>query len=684
MEKPLPFFWWTTDSSKVYTNLFACFCSLLLQSSLSWKTICLRKEYGGLRVRQLREFNLALLGKWCWRCLVDRGGMWFRVLAARYVVERGRLREGGRNGSSWWREIVRIRDGIGVTLRERFGRLFDLTEHKSGTVADMCSLGWEVGGGAWVWQRQLWVWEEEMLGECQGAYQLLTSQQQITLGATDEHIWHKQVPLKVSILAWRLLRDRTTPSKFELGEVFPEDLFTEIEDLNQANWEVRIPGARQRICSKFKNGGFPMYQIAFEHMGIRLPFNDLELAPIVPLFFHLFRIQRSRPRGYVTNKCGWVSLMQHKRFFEMFEESLRGFKDMWYVVRPITSVGWKTIIIRGPKLDDDGKVVLGDDGQQIEVDCERFPFCWSQQHYSREAKSFTYKRGSLSKEELADAKALENFVDGFPANLWEDKEGNHLYDEDGEMKNAQVTLRKLQAEKKKRQAGGAASSALNSSAQSSPSRSVEVTEDKRAPEGIPLEQRPPKNARVEGGGCTTLGPQKLVPGRAAAEFVLPPAMGHENVVAESSVAVFKLLEIATFLNGRECKYLRERDEARAHAKDFGERLTVVENDLSSQTKACADAEGKVTKLENELKDAKEEEEKLKGRVAELAEQVSRLSLSPAVEEEEKKLDPEGTYAKFSRTDLIAKIYQIGDLQLEVASSSFQNALAQLQVLNPYV
>ncbi|MCI51565.1 cytochrome P450, partial [Trifolium medium] len=47
-------------------------------------------EYGGLGVRQLREFNIALLGKWCWRMLVDRGGLWFRVLAARYETERGR------------------------------------------------------------------------------------------------------------------------------------------------------------------------------------------------------------------------------------------------------------------------------------------------------------------------------------------------------------------------------------------------------------------------------------------------------------------------------------------------------------------------------------------------------------------------------------------------------------------
>ncbi|GAU46657.1 hypothetical protein TSUD_184450 [Trifolium subterraneum] len=259
---------------------------------------------------------------------------------------------------------------------------------------------------------------------------------------------------------------------------------------------------------------------------------------------------------------------------------------------------------------------------------------------------------------------------------------------------------------------GAASSTLNTSAQFSPSQSIDLTGEKRGHGDIPVEKRPPKSARTDGGGCATLGPHKLVPGRFPAEFVLPPAMGHEclfdgkttvkvnpadqtiltsmgpesirNMVAESSVAVFKLLKITTFLNGRECKYLKERDEARANAKDFGERLTVVEQDLSSQTKAFEDSQAKVTKLEKELKEAREEERKPKEKVAELEEQLSCLSLTPTVDEEEKKLDPEGTYANFSQAVLVAKIYQIGDLQLEVASSSFRNALAQLQVLNPGV
>ncbi|GAU10837.1 hypothetical protein TSUD_425350, partial [Trifolium subterraneum] len=132
----------------------------------------------------------------------------------------------------------------GTPMCERFGRLFDLAETKSCTVGEMASLGWGAGGEAWVWRRQLWVWEEEMLGECQSllsnislqalssdrwqwqldpdkcytvcdAYQLLTSHDSVILSDAEGLIWHSQVPLKVSIFAWRLLRDRL-PTKANL------------------------------------------------------------------------------------------------------------------------------------------------------------------------------------------------------------------------------------------------------------------------------------------------------------------------------------------------------------------------------------------------------------------------------------------------------------------------------------
>ncbi|XP_045810731.1 uncharacterized protein LOC123905140 [Trifolium pratense] len=49
-----------------------------------------------------------------------------------------------------------------------------------------------------------------------GVYQLLTTQDTVTLDAASGLIWHRQVPLKVSICAWRLLRDRL-PTKANLA-----------------------------------------------------------------------------------------------------------------------------------------------------------------------------------------------------------------------------------------------------------------------------------------------------------------------------------------------------------------------------------------------------------------------------------------------------------------------------------
>jgi hypothetical protein len=48
-----------------------------------------------------------------------------------------------------------------------------------------------------------------------GAYQILTTQDPPFVDVTRDLIWHNQVPLKVSILAWRLLRDRL-PTKNNL------------------------------------------------------------------------------------------------------------------------------------------------------------------------------------------------------------------------------------------------------------------------------------------------------------------------------------------------------------------------------------------------------------------------------------------------------------------------------------
>ncbi|GAU48395.1 hypothetical protein TSUD_405400 [Trifolium subterraneum] len=125
----------------------------------------------------------------------------------------------------------------GVPLCVRYRHLLDLATNQSISVAEMCALGWEEGGAGWQWRRHLWVWAEKLLAECRGllldialqtnisdswiwqtdigggysvrdAYSRFTALADGTTTGASDLIWHKQVPLKVSVLAWRLLRNK--------------------------------------------------------------------------------------------------------------------------------------------------------------------------------------------------------------------------------------------------------------------------------------------------------------------------------------------------------------------------------------------------------------------------------------------------------------------------------------------
>ena len=49
------------------------------------------------------------------------GGLWYRVLVARYGEEDRRLEDGGRICSAWWKEVVKIQDGVGDGMAGWFG-----------------------------------------------------------------------------------------------------------------------------------------------------------------------------------------------------------------------------------------------------------------------------------------------------------------------------------------------------------------------------------------------------------------------------------------------------------------------------------------------------------------------------------------------------------------------------------
>ena len=67
-----------------------------------------------MRSRRIRKFNVALLGKWCWRLRKERDRLWYRVLAARYGEVGGRICVGGRLYLVWWKNLSDISEGVGL------------------------------------------------------------------------------------------------------------------------------------------------------------------------------------------------------------------------------------------------------------------------------------------------------------------------------------------------------------------------------------------------------------------------------------------------------------------------------------------------------------------------------------------------------------------------------------------
>jgi len=140
-------------------------------SWIRWDTVYLPKERGGLGIKDINSFNLALLGKWKWHLLRNQGELWAKVVESKYGGWRG-LEEVGRaaNESAWWKDLkkVAIQSYQGRALQDGFR--------------------WKVGVGDKIkfWEDR-WLGQEESLAEKYPRLYLISSQQQQTIQQLGSH-----------------------------------------------------------------------------------------------------------------------------------------------------------------------------------------------------------------------------------------------------------------------------------------------------------------------------------------------------------------------------------------------------------------------------------------------------------------------------------------------------------------
>ncbi|RZB45614.1 Callose synthase 3 isoform B [Glycine soja] len=73
---------------------------------IRWDTVTSPKENGGLDIKDITNFNIALLGKWRWGLMQNKGELWARVVQSKYGGWQGML-AADRLGleSVWWRDL---------------------------------------------------------------------------------------------------------------------------------------------------------------------------------------------------------------------------------------------------------------------------------------------------------------------------------------------------------------------------------------------------------------------------------------------------------------------------------------------------------------------------------------------------------------------------------------------------
>ncbi|MCI32329.1 hypothetical protein A2U01_0053542 [Trifolium medium] len=97
----------------------------------------------------------------------------------------------------------------------------------------------------------------------------------------------------------------------------------------------------------------------------------------------------------------------------MFVDSIRGFKERYYVVRPVTQSARDSLYRIKKLTNSDESAQLDEQGVQMMRRVVRFPLSWTEKHFTVGTDAYLTEEDDLSKEEAAGFERLYAYVRSF-------------------------------------------------------------------------------------------------------------------------------------------------------------------------------------------------------------------------------------------------------------------------------
>lgn len=148
----------------------------------------------------------------------------------------------------------------------------------------------------------------------------------------------------------------------------------------------------------------------------------------MPLFLRCFRVQRQSSDG----RYSWVSFKNADyRLFKMYTDSVKDFKDRFYVLRPVSTSAANQVLRQVPVTNDQGHVVRDEWGNIVMKLSSVFPFRWWNDHFLKDAREYFYSDDDMDEQDLAAHVKLCRYVEKFSATYWVSRTGEPIVEEKG-------------------------------------------------------------------------------------------------------------------------------------------------------------------------------------------------------------------------------------------------------------